>query len=296
MQRSASSFEGPSGRTARRAFAAALMLATVGGAGAQALTPAQQQLMQRYGGVLAPECANYLLPQLLFLGDSLVVRNNGKPVLTGRNVKAVPGHFGATPPPEFETAVTSEVAGEALVFVFYRDAAGRLSAAAEGGPKVMAAMPAALKGKRVPHCDSNRNTAPAKAASAAPGKADPNKNFKGYALTELGAAGLLYNAKAKDAYYKALGPLVKEPWLAKLDGPSSENKAVRVANADFVKVATCKNHDCYDNTVLLLWSGPDTIYGKVVQRNRSTLIGSPPPAVAAELEKLWKAEFRSQPK
>jgi hypothetical protein len=29
---------------------------------------------------------------------------------------------------------------------------------------------------------------------------------------------------------------------------------------------------------------------------KSTLIGAPPAAVAAELEKLWKAEWRSQPK
>lgn len=281
---------------AKAAALAAAGFALIGVAGAQALTPAQQQLMQRYGGVLASDCSNYLLPQLLFLGDSLVVRNGGKATLTGRNVKATPAYFGSSPPPEFETAVTSDVAGEALVFVFYRDAAGRPSAQVEGGPKVMAALPPALKGKRVPHCDPNRNTAPAKAASGAQAKADPNKNFKGYALTELGASGLLFNAKAKDAYYKALGPLVKEPWLAKLDGPSSENKAIKIAGADFVKVATCKNRDCYDNTVLLLWAAPDTIYGKVVQRGRSTLLGSPPPAVVTELEKLWKTEFRSQPK
>jgi hypothetical protein len=62
-------------------------------------------------------------------------------------------------------------------------------------------------------------------------------------------------------------------------------------------VGACKNHDCYDNTILLLWSGmQNVVYGKVVQRGKSTLIGAPPPAVAAELEKLWKAEFRSQPK
>jgi len=59
-------------------------------------------------------------------------------VLTGRNVKAVPMYFGATPPPEFETALTSEVAGgESLVFVLYRNASG-VFAAVEGGPKVMA--------------------------------------------------------------------------------------------------------------------------------------------------------------
>ena len=75
----------------------------------------------------------------------MVVQDGGKAVLTGRNVKAVPTYFGATPPPEFETALTSEVAGgEALVFVLYRNASG-VFAAVEGGPKVMAALPPASR-------------------------------------------------------------------------------------------------------------------------------------------------------
>lgn len=260
------------------------------------------KLMQRYGGVLAPECANYLLPQLKYLGDSLVVQDGGKAVLTGRNVKEAPKYFGATPPPEFETALTSEVAGgEALVFVFFRNTSG-LFAAVEGGPKVMAALPAAFKGKRARHCDPNRNVAPGAAAAAAGGAVSAGtgnsaKIFKGYALTELSAAGLLYNAKAKEVYYKALGPLVKEPWLAKLDGPSSEGQAIKVANDEYVMLYTCKNHDCYDHNVVLLWSGiQNVVYGKVNQKGKTTLIGNPPPAVGIELEKLWKKQFRSQPK
>jgi hypothetical protein len=278
-----------------------LVLAAISSA-AWAQGKSDMKLMQRYGGVLAPDCSNYLLPQLKYLGDSLVVQDGGKAVLTGRNVKAAPGYFGATPPPEFETALTSEVAGgEALVFVLYRNASG-LFAAVEGGPKVMAALPAAFKGKRVRHCDPNRNVAPGAAAPAAgaaasAGGGNAAKIFKGYALTELSAAGLLYNAKAKEIYYKALGPLVKEPWLAKLDGPSSEGQAMKVANADYVMLYTCKNRDCYDNNVVLLWSGvQDVVYGKVYQKGKLTLIGNPPPAVAAELEKLWKKQFRSQPK
>ncbi len=255
--------------------------------------------MQPYLGVLAPDCSNYMLPQLKNLGDSLVVQDGGKAVLTGLKVKPAPKYFGATPPPEFETAFTSEVAGgEALVFVYYRNASG-LFAAVEGGPKVMAALPAAFKGKRSRHCDPNRNVAPgaAAAARAQQAKAGSEQDFKGYALTELSAAGLLYNAKAKEIYYKALGPLVKESWLAKLDGPSSEGQAMKVADADYVMLYTCKNHDCYDNNVVLLWSGvQNVVYGKVNQKGKSTLIGDPPPAVAAELEKLWKKQFRSQPK
>ena len=271
------------------------LLATSSVAWAQSKSDIQRMLP--WLGVLAPDCSNYKLPQLINLGDSLVVRDGGKEVLTGRKVKQAPKHFGATPPPEFETAFTSEVAGgEALVFVYYRNASG-LYAAVEGGPKVMAALPAAFKGTRSRHCDPNRNVAPGAAAGpSAQAKADPNK-FNGYALTELSAAGLLYNAKAKEVYYKALGPLVKESWLAKLDGPSSEGQAMKVANDDYVMLYTCKNHDCYDNNVVLLWSDMQKIvYGKVNQKGRSTLIGNPPPAVAAELEKIWKKQFRSQPK
>lgn len=131
------------------------------------------------------------------------------------------------------------------------------------------------------------------------GQPDANtaKIFKGYALTQLTAAGLLYNPQAKATYHKALGPLTKEPWLAKLDGPSNEFRPVKVAGADYMLGGTCKNHDCYDNTIVLLWSGvQNVVYGKVVQQGKSTLIGSPPPAVAAELETLWKTEFRSQSK
>lgn len=276
-----------------RLIQSAMLIVAVTSASAWAQGKSDMQLTQRYGGVLAPDCSNYMLPQLKYLGDSLVVQDGGKAVLTGRNVKAAPTYFGTTPPPEFATALTSEVTGgEALVFVFYRNASG-LFAAVEGGPKVMAALPASLKGKRARHCDPNRNAAPATASSAGQGKADPNKNFKGYALTELSAAGLLYNAKAKATYYKALGPLSKEPWLAQLDGPSSENKAVKVAGADYVLISTCKNRDCFENNVVLLYSGAqDVVYGKVYQRGKSTLIGSPPAAVAAELEKLWKAEHR----
>ena len=128
-------------------------------------------------------------------------------------------------------------------------------------------------------------------------KGDPNKSFKGYALDELSAPGLLYNQKAKATYYKALGPLSKEPWLATLDGPSPQNRRVKVAGADYFLLAACKNRDCEQNSTVLLYSqAQDVVYGKIYQRGKSTLIGAPPPAVATELERLWKSEFRSQPK
>jgi hypothetical protein len=235
------------------------------------------RLMQRYGGVLAPDCSNYLLPQLKFLGDSLVVQDGGKAILTGRNVKAAPAYFGAKAPPDFETALASEVAGgDALIFVFYRTTSG-LFAAVEGGPKTMAALPAAFKGKRARHCDPNRNVAP--------GTPPP---------VEVGPPDLLKDAKFKGPYVRALGPLASEPWLMKLDGPAPPIKKVQVAGNDYQLVTVCKNHDCRENTLVLLWApATQAIYGKIVQRGRSTLVGSPPPPIAAELERLWRVEWRS---
>jgi len=56
----------------------------------------------------------------------------------------------------------------------------------------------------------------------------------------------------------------------------------------------CKNHDCYDNSMVLLYAAASqTVYGKVFHRGRSTLVGAPPAPVTVELERLWKATYRS---
>ena len=94
-----------------RVIQSAVLLVAVASAPAWAQSKSDIQRMQPYLGVLAPDCSNYMLPQLKNLGDSLVVQDGGKAVLTGRNVKPAPKYFGATTPPEFETAFTSEVAG-----------------------------------------------------------------------------------------------------------------------------------------------------------------------------------------
>ena len=235
---------------------------------------AENTLMMRYGGVLAPDCSNYMLPQLKYLGDSLVVQDGGKAILTGRNVKAVPGYFGSTPPPEFENALASEVGpGQGLVFVFYRNASG-LFASVEGAPQVVAKVPAAFKGRRVRHCDPNRNAVPGKPAAA---QAMPSE--------------LLKDASFKRAYTQSLGALAREPWLARLDGPAQAVTAVQVDGKPYRMVSVCKTHDCYENSMVFLYA-PGVAYGTVYQGGRTTLVGSPPPAVATELQRLWKLTYR----
>jgi hypothetical protein len=250
--------------------------------------------MRAFGGTYQLECGNNASPKATVFADALVFLHGNKRI-AGSNVQVASAYFGNSPPPEYRTMLLSEVpSGQELMFAIHEDKSGYYLTL-DGDSKTMAAIGKPLSGRKFRRCDGRAKPTQAATPAAAPTKADPNKTFNGYALTELTAAGLLYNRKAKATYYKALGPLSKEPWLATLDGPSSENQPVKVAGADYVLISTCMNHDCFENSVVLLYSGTqDLVYGKVYQRGKSTLIGSPPPAVAKELEKLWKTAFRSQ--
>jgi Inhibitor of vertebrate lysozyme (Ivy) len=273
----------------------AMLALTAANAPAWAQGKLDAATMKAFGGTYQLDCSNNASPKATVFPDALVFLHGDKRV-AGSKPESQTSFYGNSPPPEYLIMLVSEAPGGQLFFAIHQDKSGQYLKI-DGDAKVVAAIGKQLTGQKFRRCDGTAKPMQTAAAPAAQGKADPNKPFKGYALTELTAAGLLYNPKAKATYYKALGPLSKEPWLAKLDGPSSENKAVKVAGADYVLVSTCKNHDCFENSVVLLYSGAqDVVYGKVYQRGKSTLIGSPPPAVAAELERLWKSEFRKQQK
>jgi hypothetical protein len=99
------------------------------------------------------------------------------------------------------------------------------------------------------------------------------------------------------AYTKALGPKAKMPWLAKRDGPAPLPTYETVAGERVVMNSFCKNRDCEDNSAVILYSPEKkVVYGTVYEKGKTTLIGDPPPAMAAELARLWKKEWRSKPK
>jgi hypothetical protein len=55
-----------------------------------------------------------------------------------------------------------------------------------------------------------------------------------------------------------------------VDGPAQAVKRVQAAGAEYQLVSVCKNHDCYDNNLVLLYAGAtQTVYAKVLQRGRS---------------------------
>ncbi|MGZ8260555.1 MAG: Ivy family c-type lysozyme inhibitor [Caldimonas sp.] len=98
----------------------------------------------------------------------------------------------------------------------------------------------------------------------------------------------------KTAYTSALGPMAKTPWLAKRDGPAPQDKFITVGGERYVMNSFCKNRDCQANSAVLLYSPEKKlVYGTVHEKGKQTVIGSPPPGVAAELGKLWQAEWRT---
>lgn len=236
------------------------------------VTPADERV---HGGVYSNACIDANGLRVRLYGDVMTVEQAGKSV-SAKPFKATKNVPSGTAPPAFTIAYVGEVkGGDGLVFVLTHDASG-LFVTLEGGPKSLATLGPGVQGQKLRHCDPNRNALPG--APVAQPTSPPE---------------LLRDAKFKSAYLKALGPLSREKWLATLSGPAPQVKTMRVAGAEMQLAAVCKPHDCAEhNTVLLYDAAVPVLYGKVHQAGRSTLLGNPPPAVAAELDRLWQQEWR----
>lgn len=113
------------------------------------------------------------------------------------------------------------------------------------------------------------------------------------AFAEPFAWDLLKDAKFNKAYKAALGPKAKEPWLAEIPGPSEEGKKIKIGGKEYLFVHSCKPHACDTHNLVVLYSAEaGSVYGKIGEDQKATVIGKPPAAVAAELDKLYGKQFR----
>jgi hypothetical protein len=252
--------------------AIAVLAATIPAAQAMDLAAVRQ-----YGGVFSPDCPNYTGLRLKYLGDTLVIARGAREVTAG-NVRVRKTFPGAGPAPtDFRVVLSGTVPGkDALSFTLFHNKDG-LFAVVDAGPGTMAAVGPGVTGVRIRHCDPNRNALPGApvAVMVFPSDMLRDKQFKGL-------------------YVAMLGPLVAERWLLQLTGPSHEARTVRVAGKDYQLLGSCKEHDCYDNSLAMLYSAQSKVlYGQGVSRGHPIVLGSPPPAVAAELNRLWRSEWRS---
>ena len=105
---------------------------------------------------------------------------------------------------------------------------------------------------------------------------------------------LLRNPKFKAAYLAALGPKSKEKWLATMTN-SGLVRSETVAGTSYQVATPCKPHDCADNNLLLLYSPTrGVVYGHLYEKGKVTTLGNPDVATGAELQTMWKKEFRQR--
>jgi len=105
---------------------------------------------------------------------------------------------------------------------------------------------------------------------------------------------LLKDPKFKTAYLSALGPKAKEKWLSTMTNSAPVSKVTLVGES-FQVATPCKPHDCAEHNLLLLYAPvKGVVYGKLYEKGMTTLIGAPSAAISADLEKMWKKEFRQQ--
>ena len=251
--------------------------------------------MKAFGGTYSPDCANPGAPRAVVTAATLVVEQ-GNQRMSGGNVQSAASFLGPSPPPNFRTVLLGDVRGRQLQFILFQDGAGYYLTL-DGDQRVRAAL-GKLTGYRYRHC----GVVVAKAAAPPPTAAAPASGAAPAApagaippLDTMTAGGLLMDPKFKAAWHQALGPRAREPWLGELDGPSPDTSRVRVDGAEYFLGAACMNRDCSDNSLVALYSQPrGVVYGYINERGRVSRVGGPPPAVAAELERLWRKQWRQQ--
>jgi hypothetical protein len=252
------------------------------------------ETLRAYGGTYSTDCANAAAPKLRAVADMIAVER-GNQRLAGLKPQAAPSFFGNSPPRNYEMTLLGEVRGRyQMLFVIYRDRQGQY-ATIDGDRQVKQALGQIAAGRY------RRCNVPA-AAQAAPAQRTPSPSptpapSPGARAAEPGPdtspTMLLRDPRFRTPYYKALGAKQGERWLARLDGPAPQPRNVRVAGTDYLLLAVCKPRDCGDNNTVLLYSAAQgVVHGQIHERGRNTLIGNPPPAVAAELAKLWRTEWR----
>lgn len=266
-----------------RTTAISLVLVATGAAHGAAL---DADTVRSFGGRYAVDCAAPGGVSLRVEPGALVIDVRGR-TITGGNLQASYSYFGQSPPPGFAVALLSELrGGKELVFLVGQDASGQ-HVTLQADPKLMAAL-GAMAAQKYRDCDDDRNRRVAAAARGA-----RREEAAGARAAARDMSDPLNHPGLKQAYLKALGPRAGLHWLAKLEGPSPERQRVRVDGSEYTQVAVCKAHDCFDNNAVLLFSTErSVVYGKVLDRQSPVLIGAPPPAVAAALERSWRDQFR----
>lgn len=272
----------------RWVLCAALLLGATAAAAQGGLDP---EVLKLYGGLYAVDCAHPQSPRLRVERMALVVEQ-GNRRLAAQEVQAAFSYFGNSPPPGYLVALLGQVQGRhSMLFVVLGDAQGQYIQI-DGDAPVMASLGPALGKARYNSCDATAN-------QRATGMAQQEKQAARAARAPVVASQarnpseLVRDPRFKAAWIKALGPLSREPWLARMDGPAPDIKHEQHAGQSWLVAAFCKPHDCGDhNAVLLYDAASGRVHGLVHRAGQHALVGQPSGQLGAELQLIWRREWR----
>ena len=267
------------GRSAYRLVAATSGLCVVANT-AWSQTHFKPDLVRKYGGIYATHCTNPDAPRLRVLRDALVVEQGDKRVM-GRKVQADFSYPGPSVPPNFKVALASEVrSGLALDFMVFEDKTGT-SIHLQADAALQATLGKTLLSPKYRRCDDTPSPNVASSVTQNEPMSDAEK--------------MLLDPAFKSAYQRILGPLVREAWLAKFNGPRPPARRVRVAGMDYLLLAVCKPHSCADSNAALLYAEErDQLFGKVFQQGRIGYLGDPPPDITGALDTFWANQWQQK--
>lgn len=272
---------------------AALLLASLllpAAAWAQPVGGLSPDAMGLYGGRWSSACADTAAPTLQVRQDMLIAES-GKRRVVGRAPQTAYSFFGNSPPPAgFDVALIGDVgkAGTAgvMTFLIYRDARGQ-SITLDADKPVAGQLGPDMMKLRYWRCDGATRAAPPPVEAAPAAKAPPAPTGS--------PAALVHGPAMQKAWRNALGPRENDRWLVRREGPAPDPQWVTVEGTRYLLHAFCKPHDCHDNNAIALYDqGSGRIYGLVQRDGRNRLVGAPPPALAPQLDALWRAQWRQK--
>ena len=263
----------------RRASAAtvpaafALLVLTLLSTPGRAESILDKETFSAFGGTYLSDCGNLESPRVEITERTITfIHRSGR--IVASNLRKAPELHGTVMPANFRGAILSDTESGDVRALLFEDAAGAWIEL-RGGNAELGALADPATTIRFLRC--NQADMEARAAS-------------GQVTT---AAAMLQDASFKTAYKKALGSKKRDAWITTLTGPATPRKTRMIGDVEYQVLGACKTDACDSRNLLLLYSPEKkVVYGKIYQSGTSTLIGSPPAAVALELESLWKAQWR----
>jgi hypothetical protein len=265
-----------------------LALCLVGMAPAWSQARFKSDVMRNFGGVYASSCGAANGPKLRVAWDALVLEHGDKRIV-GRNVQADPAYAKAAQLPHFQVALTSTLrSGAKLDFVVLEEKS-IVNITLQADPGLQEMLGKSVLAAKYHRCSNDKPGNKAEELAADNGEGPQNTLAEPMSDTEK----MLLDPQFKAAYTLALGPLARDRWLARLEGPRPPMRREQIAGTEYVVIAVCKPHFCTDyNAALLYAPAQRQLYGKVHQLGNSTLLGTPPPAVQTRLDAVWADQWQ----